>query len=97
MSLATTFDLEIEKMDVNTMFLHGDLKEEIYMKHLEGFAVKGKKELVYKLKRSLYGIKKSPRMRYQQFNTYILILIFVRSKDAHFVYSKEESGNFMYI
>jgi hypothetical protein len=27
MSLATTFELEIEQMDVKTMFLHGDLEE----------------------------------------------------------------------
>jgi hypothetical protein len=49
-------------MDVKTKFLHGDLEEEIYMKQPEGFVVKGKKELVYKLKRSLYGLKQSPRM-----------------------------------
>jgi hypothetical protein len=42
MSLTTAFDLEIEHMDVKTMFLHGDLEEEIYMKHPEGFVVKGK-------------------------------------------------------
>eukprot|EP00253_Pinus_taeda_P001895 PITA_01895 len=34
-------------MDVKTTFFHGDLEEEIYMKQPEGFAVKGKKELVY--------------------------------------------------
>jgi hypothetical protein len=33
-------------MDVKTKFLHGDLEEEIYMKHPEGFVVKVKKELV---------------------------------------------------
>ena len=43
LSLAATFDLEVEKMDVNTMFLYGDLDEEIYMKQLEGFIIKGKK------------------------------------------------------
>ena len=34
MSLATTFDHEIEQMDVNEKFLNGDLEEEIYMKQL---------------------------------------------------------------
>ena len=32
-------------MDVKTTFLHGDLEEEIYMKQLEGFIVKGNNEL----------------------------------------------------
>ena len=64
LSLATTFDLEVEKMDVKTTFLHGDLDEEIYMKQSKGFTVKGKKELVYKLKKSLYSLKQSPRMWY---------------------------------
>jgi hypothetical protein len=49
-------------MDVKTTFLHGDLEEEIYMKQPKGFVVKGKKELVCKLNKSLYGLKKSPRM-----------------------------------
>ena len=62
MSLATTIDLEIEIMDVKTTFLHGYLEEEIYMKQLEGFTMKGKEELVCKLKKYLYGIKQSPRM-----------------------------------
>ena len=35
----------------------GDLDEEIYMKQPEGFTVKGKKELVCKLKKSLYDLK----------------------------------------
>jgi hypothetical protein len=30
-------------MEVKTMFLHGDLEEEIYMKQPEGFVVKGMK------------------------------------------------------
>ena len=32
MSLVATFDLEIEKKDMQTIFLYGDLEEEIYMK-----------------------------------------------------------------
>jgi hypothetical protein len=45
-------------MDVKMSFLHGDLKEEIYMKQPKGFVVK-RKELVCKLKKSLYGLKQS--------------------------------------
>jgi hypothetical protein len=43
MSLVASFDLEIiEHMDVKTMFLHGELEEEIYIKQPKGFVVKGK-------------------------------------------------------
>jgi hypothetical protein len=97
MSLAATFDLEIEHMDVKTTFLHGDMEEEVYMKQLEGFVVKGKQELVCKIKRYLYGLNKSPRMWYQNLDTYILSLGFVISKDYHLIYSKEEGGNFIYV
>jgi hypothetical protein len=84
-------------MDVNTTFLHGDLEEEIYMKQPEGFVVKEKKDLVYKLKRSLYGLKKSTTMWYQKFDTYILSFGFVRSKAENCIYSKEEGGSFIYV
>jgi hypothetical protein len=73
------------------------LEEEIYMKQPEGFVVKGKQELVCKLKRCLYGLKKSPRMWYQKFDTYTLSLGFMRSKYDHCIYSKEEGGSFIHV
>ena len=79
MSLATKFDLYIEKMDVKTTFIHGYLEEEIYMKQPEGFIIKGEEELVCRLKKSLYGLKQSPRMWYQKFYSYIQSLGFKRS------------------
>jgi hypothetical protein len=97
LSIAAAFDLEVEQMDVKTTFLHGDLEEEIYMKQPEGFVVKGKNELVFKLKKSLYGLKQSPRMWYQKFDTYILELGFVRSRADHCVYSKQVGNHFIYV
>jgi hypothetical protein len=32
LSVVISFDLELEQMDVMTMFLHGDLEEEVYIK-----------------------------------------------------------------
>jgi hypothetical protein len=58
------------------------------MKQPKGFVVNGKKKLVCKLKKSLYGLNQSPRMWYQIFDTYMLGLGFTRSKENHCVYFK---------
>ena len=84
-------------MDIKTTFLHGDLDEEIYMKQPKGFTVKSKKELICKLKKSLYGLEQSPRMKYQKFNTYIQGLGFVRSKVDHYVYYKQVGEHLIYV
>ena len=57
LGLAAGINLELEQLDVKTAFLHGDLDEEIVMEQPEGFKVKGKENMVYKLKKSLYGLK----------------------------------------
>jgi hypothetical protein len=95
LSIVVAFDLEVEEMDVKTTFLHGDLEEEMYMKQPEDFLVKGRKELVCKMKKSLYGLKQSPRMWYQNFDTYMLGLGFVRSTVDHCVYSKQVGNHFI--
>jgi hypothetical protein len=59
--------------------------------------VKGKKELFCKLKKSLYGLKQSPRMWCQNFDTCILGLGFVRSRVHHYVYSKQVGNHFIYV
>ena len=61
LGLASSLDLELEQLDVKTAFLHGDLEEEIYMIQLKGFEVKGKEHMVWKLKKSLYGLKQASR------------------------------------
>ena len=39
-------NLELLLLDVKTAFLHGDLKEEIYMEQLKGFVASGQEHLV---------------------------------------------------
>nr|GFA88813.1 retrovirus-related Pol polyprotein from transposon TNT 1-94 [Tanacetum cinerariifolium] len=47
-------------MDVNTTFLNGKLKEEVYISQPEGFVDKDNPSHVYKLKKALYGLKQAP-------------------------------------
>nr|GFB23169.1 Gag-Pol polyprotein [Tanacetum cinerariifolium] len=49
------------QMDVKTVFLHGSLKEDVYMCQPEGFIDANHPSHVYKLKKALYGLKKAPR------------------------------------
>jgi hypothetical protein len=58
---AILMKMTIYQMDVVTAFLNAPLDEEIYMKQPPGFVVAGKDKFVCKLKRSLYGLKQSPR------------------------------------
>nr|KAJ0223967.1 hypothetical protein LSAT_V11C200097950 [Lactuca sativa] len=62
LALAVIHKLVIHQMDVKTVFLNGDLDEEIDMKQLEGFLMPGNDHKVRKLKKSLYGLKKAPKM-----------------------------------
>ena len=84
-------------MDAKATFIREDLEDEIYMKQPEWFMVKGKKELVCRLKKSLYGLKQSPRMLYQNFDTYIQGLGFTRSKEDHCFYFKLIGDRVIYL
>ena len=61
---------ELHHMDVKSAFLHGDLEEEIYMKQPEGFI--DDPSLVYRLRKSLYGLKQSPRTWYSKMDPFLM-------------------------
>ena len=61
LSLVVVEDLHLEQLDVKLAFLHGDLEKDIYLHQPQGYEVKGKENLVCKLKKSLYCLKQVPR------------------------------------
>ena len=56
-SLALVLGWKLHQMYVKTDFLKGEVEEEIYNEQPQGFVIHGKESHVYKLKKSLYGLK----------------------------------------
>jgi len=71
LALVAKYELELDQFDVKIAFLYGDLDEEIYMTQLTRFKTVEKENMVYKLKKSLYGLKQSPRQWYKHFNSFM--------------------------
>ena len=88
LSIVATKDLHLEHLDVKTTFLHGNLDEEIYMAQPQRFEVKGKENLVYKLKKRLYGLKQAPQQWYLKFDRFMHEHGYNRCNLDHCVYIK---------
>nr|GFA42126.1 retrovirus-related Pol polyprotein from transposon TNT 1-94 [Tanacetum cinerariifolium]GFA46158.1 retrovirus-related Pol polyprotein from transposon TNT 1-94 [Tanacetum cinerariifolium] len=62
----------VYQMDVKTAFLHGSLKEDVYVCQPKGFIDADYPSHVYKLKKTLYGLKQAPRAWYDELSTFLL-------------------------
>nr|GEY49720.1 retrovirus-related Pol polyprotein from transposon TNT 1-94 [Tanacetum cinerariifolium] len=60
------------QMDVKIAFLHGTLKEDVYVCQPEGFIDADHPSHVFKLKKALYGLKQAPRAWYDELSTFLL-------------------------
>jgi len=47
----------VYQFDVKSTFFNDELQEEVYVTQSEGFVKKGNETKVYKLKKTLYGLK----------------------------------------
>ena len=98
LTIVTCEDLKLEQMDVTIAFLHGSLEEDLYMEQPKGFEAKGKIDLVCKLKKSLYGLKQSPRCWNKRFDDFINKIGFMRSLyDPCVYYKKLTDGSLIYL
>ncbi|KAG8478610.1 hypothetical protein CXB51_028417 [Gossypium anomalum] len=98
LGIVAMHDLELEQLDVKTAFLHGELEEDIYMQQPEGFTVSEKEDYVCLLKKSLYGLKQSPRQWYKRFDSFMTSHDFKRSSfDSCVYFKKNNDGSFVYL
>jgi hypothetical protein len=59
-------------MDVKSVFLNGYINEEVYVEQPLGFDDDKKPNHVYKLKKTLYGLKQEPRAWYERLRDFLL-------------------------
>lgn len=78
LALAAAKGWQVHHLDVKTAFLHGDLKEEVYVSQPEGFEVMGQENKVYKLRKALYGLRQAPRTWNEKLNKVLSELRFER-------------------
>jgi hypothetical protein len=60
-AMAVVKGWSLHQMDVNNVFLHGNLHEEVYMEQPLGYVDQTHPNLVCRLKKALYGLKQAPR------------------------------------
>jgi hypothetical protein len=85
MAIAALEDLELESVDISSAFLNGQLEEEVYMCQPEGFERNGS-NWVWRLLKSIYGLKQSPRVWHQKLNSVLESMGFTRVLCEHSIW-----------
>ncbi|GJT19501.1 retrotransposon protein, putative, ty1-copia subclass [Tanacetum coccineum] len=96
-SITAFYDYEIWQMVVKTAFLNGYLDEDIYMVQPEGFVDPNHPRKVYKLQRSIYGLKQASRSWNKRFDEEIKKFGFDQNLDEPCVYQKASGSNVTFL
>ena len=79
-------------MDVNNAFLNGTLSEDVFMNQPVGFEDRNHPDYVYKMNKSLYGLRQAPRAWFDRFKETLLNWGFKNSKvDSSLFYFRNAS------
>ncbi|KAJ9692402.1 hypothetical protein PVL29_011454 [Vitis rotundifolia] len=98
LSIAAMRSWPLFQLDIKNAFLHGDLAEEVYMEQPLGFVAQGESGLVCRLRRSLYGLKQSPRAWFSRFSSVVQEFGIFRSTADHSIfYHHNSSGQCIYL
>jgi transposase InsO family protein len=79
LSLTVSLNWPLRQLDVKNAFLHGTLKEEVYMTQPQGYVDPTHPTHVCKLLKSIYGLKQAPRAWFESFTSQLLHLGFIAS------------------
>ncbi|GJS13612.1 retrotransposon protein, putative, ty1-copia subclass [Tanacetum coccineum] len=90
LSLVITNNWPLRQLEVHNAFLHGNLKEQVYMKQPPGFIDPQRPNHVCLLHKVLYGLKQAPRAWFERLSKALFDLGFKGSKTdpSLFIYSR---------
>ncbi|KAL1218311.1 Retrovirus-related Pol polyprotein from transposon TNT 1-94 [Cardamine amara subsp. amara] len=98
LALAAQEGWNVFQLDVKSAFLHGELKEDVYVEQPEGFELRGGDNTnVYKLKRALYGLRQAPRAWYSRIESYFMREGFKKCYCEHTLFVKTEGVNVLIV
>ncbi|UYV76870.1 hypothetical protein LAZ67_14002267 [Cordylochernes scorpioides] len=92
LALAVEYDLLVHQMDVQSAFLNGDVKEEIYMTQPENFESKKYPRRVCKLKKAIYGLKQAGMTWHANLDSVLKEMGLEQMKTDNCVYIKHHEG-----
>jgi hypothetical protein len=90
--ISTVMKWKLYQMDVKTTLLNGVIEEEVYVEQPQGFETHDSETSVCILKKSFYGLKKSPRAWYGRIDIFLMSLGFAKSKENSNLYFKVMDG-----
>ena len=93
--IASHLNFKLYQMDVKSAFLNGMLWEEVYVEQLKGFVDPHRLDDVYKLKRSLYGLKQALRAWYERLTTYLTEHGFKRGSADTTLFIRKDMNSFV--
>ena len=96
LTIAITSGWSIKHLDVNNAFLHGELKEEIYMRQPPGFE-QGPPGMVCKLNKAIYGLKQASRSWFLTMQSTLKDLGFSQSKADHSLFFLNTKSDTIYL
>jgi hypothetical protein len=97
LSLAVMKGWPLRQLDVQNAFLHGDLKETVYLQQPPGFIDPQRPDHVCLLHKSLYGLKQAPRAWFHRLSGALTTLGFVGSKTDPSLFIYSAKGTLLYM
>uniref|UniRef100_A0A2N9GXN5 Reverse transcriptase Ty1/copia-type domain-containing protein n=1 Tax=Fagus sylvatica TaxID=28930 RepID=A0A2N9GXN5_FAGSY len=97
LSLAAQNRWHLRQLDVSNAFLHGFLKETVYMAQPTSFINAAQPSHVCHLHKSLYGLKQAPRAWFECFTSHLLTLGFTVSVDNASLFVLKQGSIIVYL